>query len=107
MRLVAKAGSEEMGDCMVAPLHRMNIYLVVDVKEALAETGKPPISLRWVDMGSIAALQIRSRLVVREMRCETPELTAAKLFSAMPPLRLSSFWRSFYPRCGRASLGYA
>lgn len=35
--------------------------------------------------GSIAAPQIRSRRVVRELRCKTAELTAAELFSAMPP----------------------
>ena len=49
--------------------------------------GKPFISLRWVDTnkGSEESPNIRSRLVARELKCRTPQLTAAELFSAMPP----------------------
>ena len=51
-------------------------------------TGRAPISLRWVDTnkGSDDKPIVRSRLVAREMKARTKELTAREVFSAMPPL---------------------
>ena len=69
-------------------IHRREVYREVDEQECFKVTGKPPISLRWVDTnkGSLAQPHIRSRLAARELKCRTPELTAAELFSAMPPV---------------------
>lgn len=93
------------GACAVA--HRINVDKVVDIEEAIAETGKPAISQCWVDTnkGSIAAPQFRFRLVVHEACRKTPELTAAKLFSAMPPLGAFKPLASLFPTIRQSASG--
>ena len=80
---VRKARKEEL-----EWMHTREVYRKVDLSECWDVTGKPPVSLRWVDTnkGSDMKPFIRSRMVARELRARTPELTAAELFSAMPPL---------------------
>ena len=81
-RWLPKARKEEL-KC----IHSREVYEEADVEQCYAETSRPPTSLRWVDtnMGTEKP-RIRSRLVVRELRCETQHMEAAELFSAMPPL---------------------
>ena len=68
-------------------LRTRGIWEKVPVKQCLAETGKKPISVRWVDTnkGDDENELYRSRLVVLELRKKNTTLTAAELFSAMPP----------------------
>ena len=80
--LVAEARKEEL-KC----IHPREVYEEADVEQCYAETSRPPTSLRWVDTNKgTEKPRIRSRLVVRELRCETQHMEAAELFSAMPPL---------------------
>ena len=69
-------------------IHSREVYEKADEEQCYAETSKPPISLRWVDTnkGTEEKPNVRSRLVVRELRCRTQHMEAAELFSAMPPL---------------------
>ena len=63
------------------------IYAKVPVDTCWAETGKAPLSLRWVDTnkGDDEHEVYRSRLVVRELRVRNTTLSASDLFAAMPP----------------------
>ena len=54
----------------------------------MADTGKAPIPLGWLDTnkGDDVKTNYRSRMVVKEFKGKYKGLTAAKLFSSMPPL---------------------
>ena len=72
-------------------IHDPGVYPKVDIGECCQETGKKPITLKWINTnkGDEARPNYRSRLVVREIkRTKSPEetLPAETLFSAMPPL---------------------
>lgn len=80
---VLAARAEEM-----AWIEKQGIYVVVDEQECWDETGKPPITLKWVDKnkGDDSRPNYRSRLVVREVKKKGQELAEHEHFSAMPPL---------------------
>ena len=81
--MVQAARGEEL-----AWVHAREVYEEVDEDMCWSETGRAPISLRWVDTnkGTEELPRIRSRLVVRELKVKTQHMEAAELFSAMPPL---------------------
>ena len=62
----------------------MRVYDKVPIEECLAETGRKPIAVRWVDInkGDTAQPNYRSRLVAKELRGndENPDW-----FAATPP----------------------
>ena len=83
-RLVRAAREEEL-----RWLRRRNTWTKVPWDQAISESGKQPISLRWVDTnkGDDQRPDYRSRLVVREIRRgKSRVLPDAQLFSSMPPL---------------------
>ena len=84
-QLVQAARAEEH-----AWVHVRDVYEEVDEDMCWSETGRAPISLRWVDTnkGTEELPRIRSRLVVRELKVKTQHMEAAELFSAMPPLEV-------------------
>ena len=61
-----------------------NLWTVVPTSESIAKTGKPPVSVRWVDTnkGTAECPNYRSRLVGREIKKDN----RVDLFSATPPL---------------------
>ena len=61
---VKRARREEV-DCV----HKMNLYEKVPISEVYQQTGKAPISVRWIDInkGDKEPPNYRSRLVAREM----------------------------------------
>ena len=60
------------------------------MKIRYAETGRPPITLKWVDRNTGDSIHenYRSRLVVREVKSkgDAALLSEFALFSSMPPL---------------------
>ena len=80
---VLEARQEELGW-----VHKQKIYAPVDEAECWANTGRPPISLKWVDRnkGDSVKENYRSRLVVREVKKAGQKLEDHELYSAMPPL---------------------
>jgi len=92
-KLVATARQEE-----IKWLKQRGVYRVVNRSEAWERTGHAPVTLRWVDTnkGGIDNPFIRCRLVARELTAKTPELQAAELFSAMPPLEAVKLLGSLY-----------
>ena len=70
-------------------IKKMQVYELVDEKEAREKTGRQPISVRWVDTnkGDDQVPNYRSRLVAQEVRTAGQRvLPDAQLFSSMPPL---------------------
>ena len=63
---------------------RREVWTLRKVNEALTRTGKPPISVRWVEVskGDDVNPKIRSRLVEREIRMKGEEA----IFAPTPPL---------------------
>ena len=64
---------------------------IVEVSQCYEETGKAPITLKWVDTnkGDEQDPNYRSRLVVREVKArktDAERLQPQEIFSAMPPL---------------------
>ena len=80
---VIEARQEELGW-----VHKQKIYVPVDEAECWANTGKAPITLKWVDRnkGDSVKENYRSRLVVREVKKAGQKLEDHELYSAMPPL---------------------
>ena len=78
-REVKRARQEE-----IDYVHKMNLYTKVQIKEAYKETGKGPISVRWIDInkGDVECPNYRSRLVAREINNNKRE----DLFAATLPL---------------------
>jgi len=82
--LVAQARMDEMGF-----VRKMKIWEYDTIDNCVAATGKPPITVGWVDInkGDDDHPKVRCRLVVQETKRQTtidPENTAA-VFSATPP----------------------
>ena len=80
---VAEARSEEIG-CKEKDL---DMFIPAAWEECVEETGRPPISTKWVDVnkGTVQNQIIRSRLVARDFRVKG-ESDRSDLFAAMPPL---------------------
>ena len=79
---VASARGEE-----IEFMRQMPVYDEVDVEECFKETGRAPISVRWVDVnkGSDEEPVIRCRLVARDFKLKGDK-DRADLFAATPPL---------------------
>ncbi|CAK0805504.1 unnamed protein product, partial [Prorocentrum cordatum] len=70
---------------------KQELIEIVPRSQAFAETGRPPIPLKWVDAnkGDAERPNYRSRLVVKEIKAKKrpdEQLEASEVFSAMPPL---------------------
>ena len=69
---------------------RQGVYTKISEDTCYAETGRPPITLKWVDRnkGDSVHENYRSRLVVREVKSkgDAAMLPEYSLFSSMPPL---------------------
>jgi hypothetical protein len=81
-KLVKEARREEVEFIEAIP-----VYDVVDVQEAWDETGKGPISGKWVDVEKrdMEKLMVRSRWVARDFK-PRGEKDREDLFADMPPL---------------------
>ena len=84
-RKVAEARASEL-----AWVKKQEVYEKVDESVCWAETGRPPITLKWVDRnkGDDVKENFRSRLVVREVKSQGQAalIPDYALFSSMPPL---------------------
>ena len=60
------------------------VWEVRTIRECVARTGKPPVSVRWVETnkGDDANMNVRSRLVAREIRMAGQDA----IFAPTPPL---------------------
>ncbi|CAK0882435.1 unnamed protein product [Prorocentrum cordatum] len=70
---------------------KQELIEIVPRSQAFAETGRPPIPLKWIDTnkGDAERPNYRSRLVVKEIKAKKrpdEQLEASEVFSAMPPL---------------------
>lgn len=67
---------------------KQELWDVVDESQCWSETGKGPITLKWVDRNKSDDQKpnYRSRLVVREVKRATTPLAEHESYSAMPPL---------------------
>ena len=65
-------------------MENMPLYDEVPISEAVAKTGVPPISTRWVDHGKPSG--VRCRWVARDMKGKFGERDRPDLFASMPPL---------------------
>ena len=65
-------------------LESKHVWVLRNISECLARTGRPPISVRWVETneGDDSNPNVRSRLVAREMRLAGEEA----VFAPTPPL---------------------
>ena len=81
-RLVAEARAEEM-----QYMEDIELYEEVEVEECWAETGKGPVSTKWVDVnkGCEEEPDVRCRLVARDFKPKG-EKDRSDLFAATPPL---------------------
>ena len=79
-RLVLAARQEE-----IQFYRKKQVYDVADRAQARAETGRDPISIRWVyvNKGDAEKPDIRARLVAREIRTEVSD---GSMYAATPPL---------------------
>merc|ERR1711989_21862 len=68
--LVRKARQEEM-----RTFRELGVYEKVPLQQCYDETGKPPISVRWVDInkGDLERPEYRSRLVAKEIKRDKRE----------------------------------
>jgi hypothetical protein len=78
---VREARSEE-----VEFMKGRGIWREVPLKECWEATGKPPVSVKWVDTMKLGGL-VRSRLVARDFKTKG-EKDREDLFAATPPLEL-------------------
>jgi len=69
-------------------LLQLGVWAIVDVNEAWSVTGRPPITVSWVDInrGDAITAEYRSRLVVNETKRVSGHMDASEVFSATPPL---------------------
>ena len=97
----------------------MRLYEKVQINEAYQQTGKSPISVRWIDIykGDSECPNYRSRLVGREINTNkrddffaaTPPLEAFKVVSAIVAsgnkgeiIMVDDISRAFFPRASEA-----
>ena len=82
MKLVRKAWKEE-----IDYMKFRGIWEICDEDEAWQETGRGPVSTKWVDTnkGTTEEPLVRCRLVARDFR-EKGEKDREDLFAATPPL---------------------
>ena len=80
--LVREARQEEVGF-----MAKIGLYDIVPEEESWEQTGKGPISTKWVDVnkGTKEKPDVRCRLVARDFKPKY-EKDRADLFAAMPPL---------------------
>ena len=99
---VRKARAEEV-DFML----KLGVWKVVDVNEATAVTGRPPISVSWVDTnkGDEYKPILRSRLVVNETKRVSGHMDPGEVFSATPPLECIRMQCSLMMSINRPTLG--
>ena len=76
--LVEEARSKE--------LHSKGVWMKVPKSSARAQTGRPPISVRWVDVnkGDDMVPNYRSRLVARQLKAH--DKSGETYFAPAPPL---------------------
>ncbi|CAE7245381.1 unnamed protein product [Symbiodinium sp. CCMP2592] len=71
-------------------VRKQEVYRKVRLEQCYEDTGRAPITLKWLDRnkGDASNPNYRSRLVVREVKksSRTDDLPEHELFSAMPPL---------------------
>ena len=69
-------------------IHKAEVYCKVPLEMCHEETGREPISLKWVDRnkGDQIKENFRSRLVVREIKKQHGALPVHESTSSMPPL---------------------
>ena len=81
-RLVRQAESEE-----IAFLKRIGLRVEVEAAECWANTGKAPISTKWVKVnkGTTEVPEVRCRFVARDFKPKG-EKDRGDVFAAMPPL---------------------
>ena len=74
-------------------VRKTNLYEKVPISEAYQQTGKAPISVRWIDIdkGDKESPNYRSRLVAREINTSKRN----NLFAAIPPLEALKLVLSF------------
>ena len=80
--LTRQAEAEEM-----AFMQKIQLYDVVDTNECWTQTGKPPVTTKWVrvNRGTSAEPDVRCRLVARDFKPKG-ERDRSEIFAAMPPL---------------------
>ena len=80
--LTRQAEAEEM-----AFMQKIQLYDVVDTTECWTQTGKPPVTTKWVrvNRGTSAEPDVRCRLVARDFKPKG-ERDRSEIFAAMPPL---------------------
>ena len=66
--------------------HSKGVWIKAPKNEARHRTGRPPITVRWVDVnkGDEVSPNYRSRLVARQMKCH--DRSGASYFAPAPPL---------------------
>eukprot|EP00971_Amphidinium_carterae_P000222 4733-Amphidinium_carterae.2 len=89
--LVVEACREEMRF-----LHDLDAYEVVPIEQSYTAMGRAPLPVGWVDVnkGDEKHPKIRSRLVVKETRRNSPLQDAAAIFSSTPPFESLRFLAS-------------
>lgn len=83
-------------------VRKMNLYTKVPVSECLRKIGKPPISVRWIDInkGDAINTNYRSRLVAREINTHKRD----DLFAATPPLEALKIILSMTSSCNNGEV---
>ena len=81
LEMIKEARGEE-----VQFMESRKLWSIAPTKECLEKTGKPPVSVRWVDTnkGRDGKLEIRSRLVARDFKGN--DKGRDDLFAETPPL---------------------
>ena len=93
---VIKAREEEMSF-----IRSYNVYVKVPIEESYRETGKGPVSTKWLDTnkGDSVHPNIRSRFVAREIAHEKD----TAMFAATPPLEANKL---LYSMATAEGIGY-
>ena len=73
----------------MAFMQKIQLYDVVDTNECWTQTGKPPVTTKWVrvNKGTSAEPDVRCRLVARDFKPKG-ERDRSEIFAAMPHLSL-------------------
>ena len=72
-------------------MHRRQVWIEKPVEECMRDTGKPPISVRWLvtNKGDALHPNVRCRLVAKHLAVKYGGKEMENLFAAMPPLKWS------------------